>query len=379
MPRKIICKICSVFFTVSFVLSAVMTGTLAQIVVSEKINEISGTNPKDTPEYVYVQGQKFWENVPDDYSLPEYITAYIYADGELCQTVQVQAADNWKYKVGSLPKYNESGTVINYTVDEEKVDGFVTSIDGYNITNRYVPEGETVQIYAKKVWVDDSCKNRPTSVEIRLLADGVESERVTLTETNMWEHIWTDLDPDHDYTVDEPAVPKGYTSEIVKINPYFYKIVNTFGEPKPTNETVTISGMKIWKHGIAADCAKPADVTVYIKNGDTIVREIIVTANDNWHYSVVLPKYDSNNNEIVYTVDEKPIPYYDKKIVGYNIINTYIPQRPIIVTPGNTPDDFHNDTSFTPTGNNTDLTLWLTLMLISAAAVMFVIRRHKSG
>lgn len=376
MPKKV-CKIYAVLFTLLFVFSALMTGTLAYTAVSEKVNEISGTNnPSPRPEYVSVQGEKIWENLPQDYTLPPYIIIHILADGEIYRTMRVKESNDWKYTADALPKYNQQGEEILYTVDEEPLNGFFTRIDGYQIINHYIPQSAPTSIHVKKIWENDSSKNRPTSVELRLLADGQEMERVTLTEAINWEYTWTNLDSSHEYTVDEPVVPDGYTSETKQTALSDFEIVNTFGEPEPsTPQTVTISGRKIWNHGIAPAYAQPAAVTVYIKNGDTIMKELLITANDNWSYSVTLPRFDQNHQEIHYTIDEKNIPNYEKIIDNYNIINTYIPKTPI--NPNN-PTQPSQPGQPTTTGDNMNILLWLLVMILSGlSSALFIIRYHK--
>lgn len=375
MPRKL-CKLYAAVFTILFVLSAFMTSTLAYTAVSEKINEISGSDglsPK--PQYVSVKGEKIWENIPDDYTLPDYVTIHIYANGEVCRTLQVKESDGWKYSVNALPKYTKDGNEIVYTVGEEPINGFFTKIEGYNIINRYIFQAAPVDIHVRKVWLNDSPENRPTSVEVRLLTDGKELSRITLTEACNWEYTWSQLDSSYTYSVDEPIVPKGYTSKTVQTDSFEFEVVNTLGVSEPTEETVTINGRKIWDHGIAPESARPAAVTVYIKNGNQIVREIIVTANDNWQYSAVLPKYDSNSKEIVYTVDEKSIPDYEKIIDGYNIKNTYIPKTHII------PNQSNNNSPYspTPTGDGTNILLWIFVMILSGlASAVFIVRYNKT-
>ena len=69
-----------------------------------------------------------------------------------------------------LPKY-ANGKEITYTVTEEAVEGYETSVDGFNITNTYTTE--TTEVKGSKTWndADNQDGKRPESITVRLLAD----------------------------------------------------------------------------------------------------------------------------------------------------------------------------------------------------------------
>ena len=72
---------------------------------------------------------------------PENIEAVIYRNGEEFDKVQLSEATGWSYGYDGLPLYDEKGTVYVYSVKESKVpDGYEMSVNGYEITNRHVPE-----------------------------------------------------------------------------------------------------------------------------------------------------------------------------------------------------------------------------------------------
>lgn len=72
-------------------------------------------------------------------------------------------------------------------------------------------EEETIKVL--KVWEDDGAANRPKSVTVHLLADGLILDTVKLQEENRWQHTWEDLEVGHNYTVAEDNVD-GYTITI---------------------------------------------------------------------------------------------------------------------------------------------------------------------
>lgn len=120
---------------------------------------------------------------------------------------------------------------------------------------------------------------------------------------------------------------------------YAQSIVNGFGtasggtvEVIQTNTfigviTIQIKGEKTWNMAGAGDGKKPESITIYLKNGDTVVETATVTPDDNgkWTYTFNAPKYDGNGKEIAYTIVEKPIENFVSENDGYNIKNTYVP------------------------------------------------------
>jgi len=68
--------------------------------------------------------------------------------------------------------------------------------------------------------------------------------------------------------------------------------------PNPSNETVTISGAKTWKHGTNPVSERPQELIIHVKANGNIITTAAVTAADHWKWKFVLPKYDNNGNEI---------------------------------------------------------------------------------
>ncbi|MDQ8775751.1 Cna B-type domain-containing protein, partial [Streptococcus ruminantium] len=95
-----------------------------------------------TPETTEVAGTKTWnDNNDQDGKRPKSITVNLLANGEVVQSQKVSADTNWTYTFTNLPKY-ANGKEIIYTVTENAVDNYTTTIDGHNITNSYTP-GQT--------------------------------------------------------------------------------------------------------------------------------------------------------------------------------------------------------------------------------------------
>src|SRR5699024_4212752 len=115
---------------------------------------------------------------------------------------------DWKYAFTDLDKYDESGEEITYTIEEVEVEGYETTIDGFDITNLRV--GET-EVTGTKTWLDDDSENRPDSITVYLLANGEQVDEMDVTAESDWEYAFTEL-PEFDeegkeivYTVDEES------------------------------------------------------------------------------------------------------------------------------------------------------------------------------
>ncbi|MGN0704306.1 MAG: Cna B-type domain-containing protein [Lentihominibacter sp.] len=87
---------------------------------------------------------KNWEGDKES-DRPDSITVNILADGEVCETVELTEADGWAYEVIDMVKYREGevGEAVEYTVEEETVDGYKAKIVGFDITNIKKDNGGT--------------------------------------------------------------------------------------------------------------------------------------------------------------------------------------------------------------------------------------------
>ena len=65
------------------------------------------------------------------------------------------------------------------------MEGYETSVDGFNITNTYTTE--TTEVKGSKTWndADNQDGKRPESITVRLLANGEEKDSQTVTADEM--------------------------------------------------------------------------------------------------------------------------------------------------------------------------------------------------
>ena len=172
-------------------------------------------------EKTSISGQKTWnDNDNQDGKRPSKITVNLLANGLKVASKEVKpdATGNWTYHFDHLDVVDDAGNVIAYTVSEEPVAGYETTVEGTNITNNRIPD--MTEVVVKKVWDDKENKDglRPEKITVRLLADGQEVAVKEITATDNWQASFTDLPVYKDgkkivYTITEDPVA-GYTSKI---------------------------------------------------------------------------------------------------------------------------------------------------------------------
>ena len=162
------------------------------------------------------------------------------------------ADDEWSYTFEDLPKLNESGKDIVYTVAEENVEGYIGTVNGdaasgFTIENKFDDggfDGETIEIPVTKEWDDknDAAKKRPTEIAVKLLANGEETgQMIILSKDKGWKGSFTDLPKvneedgkDIEYTVEEVAI-REYQASYEGTAATGFTIKNTYvpDEPAP--------------------------------------------------------------------------------------------------------------------------------------------------
>lgn len=275
------------------------------------------------PETTSINGTKTWsDNDNQDGKRPTSITVNLLANGTKVDSKEVTANDNWKYEFTNLPKY-AAGNEITYTVEEDAVEGYEATVDGYNITNTHKPE--TTKVEGTKTWNDSDNQDgiRPEKIIVNLLADGnkVNTQEVTPDDNGNWTYSFTDLPKfkagkEIKYRVEEVAV-EGYTTELDG-----YDIYNTH-----TPETTIIEGTKSWNDKDNQDGKRPEKIIVnLLANGEKVDTQV-VTADNDWKYSFKdLPVY-KDGQKLTYTVSEETVKDYTTEYDGTNIINSYTPGK----------------------------------------------------
>ena len=323
--------------------------TVVEVTVTGYTSEVTGdaasgftiTNSY-TPEIVDVKATKNWDDANNqDGKRPTKITINLLADGQKVYSKEIQAAADgtWTVEFTKLAKYKD-GKKIKYTVTEEAVAEYESTITDFTITNKYAPK--EIDYKVTKVWNDANNQDgkRPESVTVQLYkkvgdADpvAVEGKKLTLTakdktDANTWVASFTNL-PQYEagkeitYSIKEVDVPAGYESSVTG------QVVTNNYTPK----TVVLSGTKVWKDNNNQDGKRTTSVKVQIlKNDKEVVQEIEVSEATGWKFeSKALPKYE-NGKLIKYTVKEVVVKGYTSTITTekegkYTITNEYTPEK----------------------------------------------------
>ena len=292
-------------------------------------------------ETVNIKAVKNWDDGNNqDGKRPSEIKINLLADGKKVETKTVKADQSGKWEVSftGKPKYKD-GKEIKYTITEEAVNEYTTTITDFNVVNKYVPK--VVEFQVTKIWDDANNQDgkRPSTIQVQLyksIEGSVETplpdKILTLEEKgqnnpNKWTGIFTNL-PKYEngkevsYSVKEINVPEGYVSNVVG-----KEITNSH-----TPEEIVIEGTKVWNDNNNQDGKRSKIIRVQILNGEKVVDEIEVSEKTNWTFkSKSLPKYE-NGKEIKYAVKEMEVKTYSTDISKddngkYTITNTHEPEK----------------------------------------------------
>ena len=154
--------------------------------------EVTGTptpEPTETPtptpqpeEKISIPVTKVWDDMGNrDGNRPEHVVVYLMADGNRTAQAILSAATGWSYEFTELPRYAGTHEIV-YTVAEDPVNQYTASVDGFVITNHYVPA--TTSATVSKIWEDNGNADglRPLSIYCTL-SNGISVE---LNEANGW-------------------------------------------------------------------------------------------------------------------------------------------------------------------------------------------------
>ena len=288
-----------------------------------------------SPETVDVKATKNWDDANNqDGKRPTKITINLLADGQKVDSKEVQAAADgtWTVEFTKLAKY-KTGKEIKYTVTEEAVAEYESTITDFTITNKYAPK--EIDYKVTKVWNDANNQDgkRTTSVKVQILKNDKEVvQEIEVSEATGWKFESKAL-PKYEngqeikYTVKETAMTE-YKATITTDKDGKYTITN-----EHTPEKTAVKGHKIWKDEDNKDGIRPASITVkLLADGKETGQTATVSETSGWTYEFTgLDRY-REGKEITYTVEEVNVPDgYTASVEGYNITNTHTPEKP---TPG---------------------------------------------
>lgn len=342
-------------------------GTLINYTIAEeKIPGYTTTIAKDASGYKFTLTNaktidtvaktvsKVWnDNNNQDGLRPTAITVILTGDDGSRRVKSVTAAENWTVTFENLPKNQNHGQNIQYTVSEAFVSGYTEAItqngDNYTITNTHTPASS--EFFVTKIWKDNGNNDGMRPDEITVTAHGSDGRSYTkkLNADNQWSVMFSNLPKYADgkvieYSLTEESVP-GYTSSITR-NGKSFVLINTH-----VDETKNITITKAWNDGNNQDGLRPKTITAVVNGSDGSARFVQLFEGQNWATNLNnLPKY-KNGTEIQYTVKENAIPGYETEIKqtgdSYAITNSHTPAV-VTVSAVKVWDDVNNQDGIRP-------------------------------
>ena len=280
---------------------------------------------------------------------PESLTLVVKNGDQEVKTVEITkdnvlagTTNQWTITIDGLQKYDDNGEEIEYSVEErEKTEGdlkfyeaeenpVVVEDNQATIRNTFVKPDDTTTVTVNKVWNDNNNVNgkRPESIVVKVTGNGqtytqeinaIDNE--TEGNANEWTYTFTNL-PKYDdngqeivYTASEEEADtddlKFYTNDgITGDMTSGYTITNTF---TVADERIELTVNKVWEDNSTQAQRRPETIVINVKaeNADNNDPEAIIdtyelnTETETSHTFTDLPKYNSQGNEIQYTVEEQ--------------------------------------------------------------------------
>ena len=226
----------------------------------------------------------------------------------------------------------KDGTKIKYTVTEDEIPQYTTSIvangNVVTVTNTHIPEITLRNISV--IWEDNDDQDgiRPDAVNIKLKGNDKLVDSSELNEDVKWKHSFTKLPVRENgneisYTAEENEIP-GYTTTIEKTDTG-YVFTNTH-----IPETVTVTVDKVWDDSENQDGLRPDTIHIkLVSNG--IAKDAYLDADSNWHLEFEgLPKYRDHGILNEYSVQEVDVDGYTSTVTtedgyAFTIKNDHVP------------------------------------------------------
>ncbi|MBF1150959.1 MAG: Cna B-type domain-containing protein [[Eubacterium] sulci] len=337
------------------------------------------------------------ESMKSKREIPDFITVHLYADGQEIASKKIYKSDDWEGKFEDVPQYAEDGHIIDYTVKEEPLPGYIAEYrDDGIIINRSI-----IDVPVEKKWIGKRKDKIDVTLyrtyqtenwddEGNLVRETIDEavETVELNPANNWKHTFKDV---YEFYISDSGQPSkykyyvketeitGYTSTVTGNQDDGYVITN-----ENNVDRVSIPVEKKWN----GDSLESVTVKLFADGEE--VQEIELNKANNWkHIFANLQKYDNNNNEIKYTVKEVgedngylesgdkrfKVLYDGSADSGFTILNDkFIPPAPKLPEPKTEKPPVPKPN----TGDENDFMMLITLMFSSAALGLSIKYRYKN-
>lgn len=236
------------------------------------------------------------------------ISFELLANGISIDTFSLSQENNWSILIDNLDKYDDNDVKISYTIVEKEVPGYRSNILGNTEDGFVILNSELINFEVDKIWIGDSL----TEIEVDLYQNGIHIDTQKLSSPN-WNTVFSDLDK-----YDEDGELYNYHVVEKKYNGYDVSYISDDYSTTITNSLIT-KHVEINKTWLGSSLDK-VEFEIYA-NG-VFLKNFEMTEATNWSYIEELPFYDSNGNEIIYTVEELvPEGYDSSSNVNNNTFN----------------------------------------------------------
>ncbi|RGS20672.1 Cna B-type domain-containing protein [Collinsella sp. AF23-6] len=167
-----------------------------------------------------------------------------------------------------------------------------------------IGKSENIDIPIKKVWENPRIPH-PNKVKVNLKNGDTVIDSITLSESNDWKGVFSNLPAGAHYTVSEDPV-EGYSSEVTGDAERGFTVTNT------STAKVSVPVEKKW----VGPAAERATVRL-LADGKDAGESAELSKSNSWKHSFEgLPKYSESGSAIDYAVAEVPVEGYSSKVTG---------------------------------------------------------------
>ena len=293
-------------------------------------------------ETISVKADKHWaDNSNQAKKRPTSIILRLKNGAEIIEDKTLTGTgDDWTYTFENVPKYNQFGNEVNYSLEELETntgdlkfynkDVAGTYKSGFTVTNTFNVPDEKVNVTVTKNWDDNSNANakRPTSIKYVLNGGVTPVEQVVTgnrTTDENWSYTFTNLPKYNElgnvinYVVEEQEAStndfKFYTNKVIGDKDAGFTITNKFVVPE---DKIQIQVTKRWEDNNNVNNRRPESIKFVIKQNNFEIKSKVVTGSrttdENWSYTFDnLVKFDENGQEIDYVLEEQEVNADDMK------------------------------------------------------------------
>ena len=290
------------------------------------------------PEEMTIDLEKEWNDNSNVLGIrPDSATFKVIANNDYASVVEVPITGTgniWTTSV-EVPKYDDDGEEIEYTIDEDTISlndnyKYIPNVDNYKIVNTLYRE-----VTLTKIWKDNTNAylSRPTSITFNVLQNGNNYKSVTFggeLTTNEWTEtitvpVFAEDGTEYVYSIEELSV------DDYKTTCEEFTCTNTLTD----DDTIIIK--KVWQDNNNEYDTRPDNINIHLKQNDQNYQTIQLEGDsDTWESNeITVPMYDNEGVKYTYTIEETPLEEYGLVTydqADYKVTNTLKKNISITIT-----------------------------------------------